>query len=142
MTSVSAARGEAVSGALELRAERAEVVDLAVVRDDDAAVLVRQRLSAGLRQIDDRQTAIPEPDARIAPDPLTVGPAVRDRVGHPPHDRFADGLTRDVEDSGDPAHQRLIARTVKPLGSTSNRVISRSASSHQPRTSSSECRCA
>ena len=59
-----AMRAEPVTGAFELVLELAVVVDLAVLDDDDGAVLVRDRLVAA-GQVDDREPA--RRDARRAP---------------------------------------------------------------------------
>ena len=59
--------------ALELGAQLAEVVDLAVEDDADRAVLVEDRLVAA-RQVDDRQAAHPQGDARGVETPSPSGP--------------------------------------------------------------------
>ena len=53
-----------------------EVVDLAVEDDDDGAVLVEQRLLAG-RDVDDRQAAVAEADARLEVQAALVRAAVQ-----------------------------------------------------------------
>ena len=63
MTSVSLRVRNTWPSALEFRDQLLEVVDLAVEDDDDGAVLVVQRLLAG-REVDDRQAAVAEADAR------------------------------------------------------------------------------
>ena len=57
-------RPEAVPGSLEQTCELRVVVDLAVLDDDAAAVLVRDRLVAA-REVDDREPPRGEPDAAV-----------------------------------------------------------------------------
>ena len=57
------------------------VVDLAVADDADRAVLVRDRLVAGLK-VDDAQAAETEPYARRGEEALAVRAAMPQRVGH------------------------------------------------------------
>ena len=64
-------RVEAVAGGLELAAQLAEVVDLAVEDDPDRAVLVVDRLVAG-REVDDAQPAHAERHALVHPHALIV----------------------------------------------------------------------
>ena len=61
-----------------------EIVDLAVVRDNEAAVGGDHRLMAGGRKVDNGQAPVRERDAglRIAPKPVIVGAAIGDAVGH------------------------------------------------------------
>ena len=49
-----------------------EVVDLAVVVEDDVAGLVRHRLAAGGGEIDDREAPVAEPDRAVGVDALAV----------------------------------------------------------------------
>src|SRR5664280_119341 len=63
---------EAVTLGRELRPQLAVVVDLAVLRDPDAAVLVRQRLVARL-QIDDRKAPRRDTDAAAQECALAIG---------------------------------------------------------------------
>ena len=80
-----AARPKCASQALQLMAQRFEVVDLAVEREHVTPVGGRHRLVPERREIDDRQPAVPERDPRVRVDPVArvVGPAVRERVAHP-----------------------------------------------------------
>ena len=76
---------------LELVAQLAEVVDLAVEDDPD----VPSSLAIGCRprvEVDDRQPALPEADAGRDVDALTVGTAMHDRAAHPVDERALDGL--------------------------------------------------
>ena len=66
---------EDVAEARELGDQLLVVVDLAVVDDDDAAVLVEQRLLPR-RQIDDRQPAVAETDAGLDVQPDFVRSAM------------------------------------------------------------------
>ena len=105
-----AAGAKAVPLPLQRRAQGLEVVDLAVVGDDDGAVLVPHRLHAAF-DVDDRQPPVAErhppgvgPGAGASlPGPLTVGAAVRDLAQHA-RQRGRVGLPRD--EAGDAAHAR------------------------------------
>ena len=65
------------------RAQLQVVVDLAVLHDDDRAVLVRDRLVAA-GQVDDREPPRGEPDAALDVHALGVRPAVHERRRHAP----------------------------------------------------------
>src|SRR5439155_3222926 len=99
------ARAEANTFALELIAQAAEVVDLAVEDDPEATVARREGLVRVRAQVDDREAAVPEADApvRRSPQALRVWPAVDEAVPHPLHERAVDALARDGP--GDAAHQ-------------------------------------
>ena len=68
-------RAEGVPGALELVAQLGVVVDLAVLDDDDAAVLVRDRLVAA-GEVDDREAPRAERDLAVDVLAGAVGAAV------------------------------------------------------------------
>ena len=72
------------AGLTELGAEVVVVVDLAVVRDRERTVLIRHRLPCAVRQIDDGQSAVTEPDVLIGCDPRgrAIGAAMRHGVAH------------------------------------------------------------
>ena len=90
---------------LELGGELPVVVDLAVERDPDTAVLVRERLLSG-RHIDDAQAGVAEPDTGCAALAGAVRTAMRDRRPHPQEAVQFDGLGRiDVGQAADAAHQ-------------------------------------
>src|SRR5688572_32002859 len=72
---------EAVTERLQLGYELLVVVDLAVVDDDDRAVLVVEGLLTG-REIDDREPAVTERDTRLEMQAVAIGPAMGDRVVH------------------------------------------------------------
>ena len=67
--------------ALELGAQLGVVVDLAVLDDDDAAVLARDRLVAAL-EVDDRQPPRGQPGLAVDHLAPAVGPAVPQRRAH------------------------------------------------------------
>src|SRR5205823_7650204 len=73
---------EYVSLGLEVLAQLLEVVDLSVERDPDGSVFVRHRLCGDGSKIDDGEPPVAESDVAVGPHRLTIGPAVRDRVGH------------------------------------------------------------
>src|SRR5215467_13078684 len=68
----------------ETRTQRLEVIDLAVEGDDDRAVLVRHRLVAERRHVDDGEPAEPEANASIVADEQTfgVGAAMFQTISH------------------------------------------------------------
>ena len=79
MTSVSPFVVKRVAAAAELGAELAVVVDLAVEDDRDRAVLVVDRLVAGL-EVDHPQPLDPERHVAVAVDPARVRAPVLERA--------------------------------------------------------------
>ena len=120
---------EAMALGLQLGDQRLEVVDLAVERDPDRAVLVREGLLAR-RQVDDREPPMAEPDVpgsavdvatqgRVAGDvalrprarrhaveevALLVGTSVRERACHANQHLRIHLVAAAVEDACDPTH--------------------------------------
>jgi hypothetical protein len=96
---------------LELLPHRRVVVDLAVVDELDRAVLVRNRLVRGVREIDDREPSRAQADAPVGrdPGPRAVRPAVRERVAHPRDVGLLDLERSPGECSGDSAHVRPLS---------------------------------
>ena len=97
-----ATRAERVAGALELVHELAVVVDLAVLDDDDRAVLVRDRLVAA-GQVDDREPARGDADALVRVHALRVGAAMDERLRHRTQPVDVERRLR-RRDPADPAH--------------------------------------
>ena len=109
-----ALRLEHVAKRLQLGAQLAVVVDLAVEDDTDRAVLVEDRLvPAG--QVDDRQPPHPEPDPPLDVDALVIGAAMHDRGAHAPNLRFRRKriVTKPCHPH-DPAHGAMISRSCPP----------------------------
>src|SRR3990170_4359418 len=81
------------------------VVDLAVVRDDHAAIPVRHGLLAGC-EVDDAQTPVAETRDPILgqPDTLLVRPAMDERLAHVDEEVRGEAPAR-VRDRDEPAHQ-------------------------------------
>ena len=73
-----AVRGELATSCLERRTQRWIVVDLAIEGDAEIAIAAPHRLEAGVREIDNRQAAMGQPDATIFRDPktLAIGTAI------------------------------------------------------------------
>ena len=94
-----------MAGPLELVPQLAVVVELAVLDDGDAAVLVRDRLVAG-REVDDREPTRCEPHAVVEEGAVRVGPAVDERPAHRRELIGIDGAAG--RDSADPAHALLL----------------------------------
>ena len=106
---VAAAR-EDVALALELGAQRLEVVDLTVAHHPHRAVFVGDRLVAG-GEVDDRQTAHAETYSGRAPEAFVVGAPMLDRIGHQAQLVDRDGSTVEANDARDSAHGYLTAES-------------------------------
>jgi hypothetical protein len=104
-----AARAKPVAPALQLRAERVVVVDLAVEDDHDRAVLVGDRLvPAG--HVDDAEPAHADRDARADVAPFVVGPAMKDGAAHGAKSRVGQSrIAHLTGEPSDPAHRRSSA---------------------------------
>jgi hypothetical protein len=90
--------------ALELAAQLAVVVDLAVTDQHDRASCVLQRLPAA-GQIDDRQAAMAECHEIVMIDAFTVRAAMRQRVQHAAHRDVARRI--DTHNACDAAHEEV-----------------------------------
>ena len=100
-----AATPEAVPQRLELPAEALVIEDLAVVDELDRAVLVREGLGAGRREIDDPEPPRHQADGPVLEDGALVGAAVLDHLPHRLEDVGRGRPTRPkLEDAGDAAH--------------------------------------
>ena len=99
-----AARAEAVSGRDQLLAELQVVVDLAVVHDEDGAVLVAQRLRAA-GDVDDAEPHVGEADPRPGVAPAAVGAAVAQGGRHAVEGPGRDAARLAPGDPREPAHQ-------------------------------------
>ena len=73
--------GEAMAAAQQVAPQLAEVVDLAVEDDDDRAVLVVDRLVAGL-EVDDAQPLDAEPHLALHVQAARIRPAVLEGRAH------------------------------------------------------------
>ena len=102
-----AARPERWPSAVSSGMSVAEVVDLAVEDDDDAAVLVVERLLAA-REVDDRQPAMTEADAGLEMKAVAVRTAMLVREVHALDDtRIDSALAREIDDTDNSAHGGL-----------------------------------
>ena len=99
---------------LELRPDLQLVVQLAVVRDPDRAVLVGHRLGAA-GDVDDRQPAMPQGHRTGAVESIAVGPAMRQRGRHPLDDRAIGPLPCSIHETGYATHRRLRRLSRKAL---------------------------
>ena len=97
-----AAGAKDVPGTPEVVPQLAVVVDLAVLDDDDRAVLVRDRLVAA-RQVDDREPAGGDADALVRVHALGVGAAMEERLRHRTQPVDVERRVRG-RDPADPAH--------------------------------------
>src|SRR5262249_43376626 len=71
---------------LQFRAQLEEVVDLAVVRQDEAPVRRKHRLLGGVGEIDDGEAPMPEAERSIDEGPLAIGSPVVEGGRHGLHD--------------------------------------------------------
>ena len=78
-----AGRGEAPPGRLDSRAQRVVIVDLAVIGNDETAILAHHRLVPALG-IDNGEPGVPEMHAVCRIDTVAIGSAMPDRVHHAP----------------------------------------------------------
>ena len=78
-------RGELATICRERRTKRWIVVDLAIERDAEIAIAAPHRLEACVREIDNRQAAMGQPDATIFRDPKTF--AIGSAINHGIADR-------------------------------------------------------
>jgi hypothetical protein len=100
------ARAEHVSRRGQPRGQLAIVVDLAVERDPDGAILARHRLAARL-EVDDAQPADAERGGTADDEALVVGAPVRDPIGHALEDALLGASVRSRQHvADDAAHGR------------------------------------
>ncbi|MDX6423856.1 MAG: hypothetical protein QOI67_1327, partial [Gaiellaceae bacterium] len=81
----------------------AVVVDLAVVHQLQRSVLARERLPAGVAQVDDREPAEAERDAIVGERAVAVRTPVVERRGHPTHGLRL-GRPPEIDDTAEAAH--------------------------------------
>ena len=96
---------EAVALRQQWLAQAEVVVQLAVVREPDRAVLVAERLPALFREVDDGEPAVRQRAGAFAPPPGVVWPPMCHRCGHALHGlgRRTGAVERD--DADDPTHR-------------------------------------
>src|SRR5207245_1575959 len=111
---------EAMAARLELRAERAVVVDLAVAHDPHRAGLVHQRLRAA-GHVDDGEPAVSERRLAVDPASLAVRTALREGGRHPVHQVRGVETTRGADPACDPTH------VTTPYGARDRREQARDA---------------
>ena len=100
-----AARTEHMAQRHEFSHQRLEIIDLAVIDDADRPILVVKRLIPA-REVDDRQAAVAEPDARRKMKAVAVRPAMTEDVGHASQQRSIDlGTPAVVENTCYAAHR-------------------------------------
>ncbi len=99
-----------MSAPLQLAAQLAVVVDLAVLDDDDAAVLVGDRLVAML-EVDDREAACGQRDTVLVKETIAVRAAMDQAAVHFPHRiKVRDRAALGHSDAADPAHGRAVCQ--------------------------------
>ncbi len=111
-------RAEPGAQSLQLGAQRLEVVELAVVGDDEAAVTGAERLIGRGRGVDHDQPAATQAHAFVVglPEAGCVGASVHEAIAHLLDDTWVDAGRRD--DADDAAHQG-IARGRRPASGCS-----------------------
>ena len=107
--------GEPVSVCLQLGAQLEEIVDLAVERHPDRAVLVAHRLPAA-GQVDDAEPALAEADVALDVEPLVVGAAMREAGAKAIEDRLLDRTPLQVQDPRNAAHRSPLEENSLNLG--------------------------
>jgi hypothetical protein len=95
--------GEPMPSALEICAQLLVVVDLPVEDDDDRAILVEDRLIAGV-EIDHAKSLNPEADTTAVVRPARIRATMLERRAHPCDEPSVDGLSRGAELSDDATH--------------------------------------
>ena len=114
---------EMVALDLQLGANLAEIVDLAIIGDDQPAIGGQHRLRRGLGKIDDREAAMAEADARRGPHAAAVRSTMDERVGHRLDPCRIDRLGHvGVEDAGDAAHGQAPPAARSANGATGPRA--------------------
>src|SRR5207302_11157247 len=98
---------EVIPDRLQLGAQLSEIVDFAVVGQQKPAVLGCHRLPARRGQVDDCEPPVTKAERAVGVVPLTVRPAMRDRIGHTLQDRRLRWAAGEIEGSRDAAHGRL-----------------------------------
>jgi hypothetical protein len=100
----------------EVLPQRAPVVDLPVERQDRPA-RPEHRLTGRVREIDDRQAPVPQPEPRLEVAPLCVRAAVQERRRHAIDDTAIHRSSVTQRNADDPAHARVssAARRVRRL---------------------------
>ena len=112
---------EPVAGGFKLSAQFAEVIDLAVVAENEAMVSADHRLMAVRAQVDDSQAPMAKPHVAFDPLPFAIRPAMVDGVGHPFQDDRGDRCAVKVNEAGNAAHQitfALTCRMTKPCSAS------------------------
>jgi len=102
-----ALRPEDVAEARQLGNQFPIVVDLAVVHDDHAAVLVVERLLSR-REVDDRESAMAQAEPGLEMQAMFVRPAMQLAFVHARYEIARDRpLAGNIEDADDATHGRL-----------------------------------
>src|SRR5207247_1062891 len=99
-----------------LAGELPVVVDLAIVDDPDAPILVAHRLVAGGRQVDERQAAVHELAPLVRPVALAVRAPMGEQRGRPSGPTRVGGQAVGVETPGYAAHIRKSSTWVTSTG--------------------------
>jgi len=84
-----------------------KVVDLSIKDNPDRPVVIAHRLVGGRAEIDDGQTAVPEPDMIPYKDALVIRASMRQGLGHSSDRAFVHRRVRVTIDlAADTAHDR------------------------------------
>ena len=104
---------------LQLLAQLAEVVDLAVEDQPERSVFVRHRLAGRVAQVDDGEAPVAEARGPVQMQALPVGPTVGQGGGHG-SDVLAPHRAAAREHSAHAAHRSRIAQAVRRAGLTAS----------------------
>lgn len=106
----------AVSARLKPRTEGGMIIDLAVIDDPDALVLVSHGLVAR-GDVHDGQPAVSEPHRPFHPEPFAVRSPMEEHVSHPLEACLIHGLTRvQANDANDTTHAGTSGLTLRSRG--------------------------
>jgi hypothetical protein len=95
---------EGVAECRELCHQRLKIIDLAVVDDANHPVFIVERLITR-REVDDRQSAMSEPNPRRKMKAVAVRSAMVENIGHPAKQGAVDfGASPEVENTSYAAH--------------------------------------
>jgi SAM-dependent methyltransferase len=106
--SISAGR-EPVAATLQECPDLGKIVDLPVEHESDGTIGCQHRLRRRLREIEDFQASMSQPDVAAHARAASVGTAVSERVGETVEEPVIDGFPVKTNDAGNTAHDRIVA---------------------------------
>jgi hypothetical protein len=97
---------EAVPLSYQFPAQLLEIVDLTIESEPYGSVFIAHRLAAVFAQVDDTEATMSQADRTSSYECPSVRTAMNEAVVHCPESVFVGGLTTQVEDTGNAAHQQ------------------------------------